>query len=285
MCKTFDWIDRSFLLYKLLKMNISGKFYLAVKSLLANTYSCIKIQQSLSHWFRTASGVRQGDTLSPTLFNIFINDLATNIKNLNLGIKMGDINLSILLYADDIAIIAENEKDLQTMLNCVHQWCNKWKISINATKSQIVHFRKRRRPCTSFKFTTGENELKIVHSYKYLGVLFDEYLNFKECEEILADAAGRALGSVIYKLKQIKYTNICTFKKLYETCVIPIMDYNCSVWANYQYKNGDKIQLRAQRYFLGIHNKAPISGIVGDLGRFQLNIEDILQCVVFGIVL
>ena len=68
-----------------------------------------------------------------------------------------------------------------------------------------------------------------------------------------------------HKLKQIKYTNIGIFKKLYETCVVPIMDYNCSVWGNYQNKRGKNIQLSAQRYFLGVHNKAPIDGISGDI--------------------
>ena len=51
------------------------------------------------------------------LLNIFINDLVENIEKLNFGIKNGDINLSILLYADNIAVIAANKKDLQTMLS------------------------------------------------------------------------------------------------------------------------------------------------------------------------
>ena len=109
------------MLYKLLKTKISGKIYFAVKSLLINTYSCLKLNKFLTDWFHTSSGVRQGDTLSPTLFNVFINDLAEYIKKLNLGIKIGDINWSILLYVDDIAVRAENEKDLQTMLNYVDQ--------------------------------------------------------------------------------------------------------------------------------------------------------------------
>ena len=67
-----------------------------------------------------------------------------------------------------------------------------------------------------------------------MGVIFDEYLNFKQSKEPLADAAGRALGGLIHKLKQIKYTNIGIFKKLYETCVVLIMDYNCSVFGNNQ---------------------------------------------------
>ena len=105
-----------------------------------------------------------------------------------------------------------------------------------------------------------------MRCYKYLGVIFDEYLNFKQCKETLPDAAGRALGGLIYKLKQIKCTNSDIFKKLYETCVVPIMDYNCRVWGNYQNKCGKNIQLHAHRYFLGVHNKAPIDGISGDFG-------------------
>ena len=100
------------LLYKLLKTKNSDKVYFAVKLPLINTYSCIKLNKFLTIWFHTSSGVRQSDTLSLTLFNIFISDLTENIKELNLGIKIRDINLSILLYADDIADIAENEKDL-----------------------------------------------------------------------------------------------------------------------------------------------------------------------------
>ena len=42
----------------------------------------------------------------------------------------------------------------------------------------------------------------------------------------VAEAAGRAFGGMIYKLKQIKYTGYKTYKKLYETCIVPIMNYN-----------------------------------------------------------
>jgi hypothetical protein len=46
-------------------------------------------------------------------------------------------NLSILLYADDIPILAPNESNLQCMLNCVNEWCNKWSLSIICSKSNI----------------------------------------------------------------------------------------------------------------------------------------------------
>ena len=60
------------------------------------------------------------DCLSPTLFAFDINDLATKIKNSNVGVNIHeDVVLSVLFYADDIVLLAENEEDLQHLLYIV----------------------------------------------------------------------------------------------------------------------------------------------------------------------
>ena len=51
------------------------------------------------------NGVKQGADLSPTLFNLFINNLASQIKELHSGIKIGIEQVSILLYADNIVLL------------------------------------------------------------------------------------------------------------------------------------------------------------------------------------
>ncbi len=56
------------------------------------------------------------DVLSPTLFSIYINDLALQIKASNLGGKANDQIVGILLYADDAVSLSEHEEDLQIML-------------------------------------------------------------------------------------------------------------------------------------------------------------------------
>ncbi len=68
-------------------------------------------------------GLRQGDSLSPTLFGLFINDLISEVKSLNLGVIINDIIISILAFADDNVIIAQNEKESQDILHCVEKWC------------------------------------------------------------------------------------------------------------------------------------------------------------------
>lgn len=50
----------------------------------------------------------QGDNLSPTLFSIFINDLATEVKELNKGVQMNNEKNCLLLFADDIVLLTVN---------------------------------------------------------------------------------------------------------------------------------------------------------------------------------
>jgi len=67
MMKAFDWVDRDLMLYKLLYYNIDGKVYNAIRAMYSGTHSCVKLKQMTTDWFQTHYGVRQGDTLNPTL--------------------------------------------------------------------------------------------------------------------------------------------------------------------------------------------------------------------------
>ncbi len=105
--------------------------------------------------------MRQGDVILPTLFSIFINELATDIKGLDKGVTCGDYKLSILLYADDIILLAESETDLQEILNYrdIHKWYKKWRLRIKKSKLNVLHFRNSRN--RNFVFTYGSEVLEI----------------------------------------------------------------------------------------------------------------------------
>ena len=148
--------------------------YHTIKLLYSETFNTIQINNNYTDWFLSKSGVRQGDTLSPTLFNIFINSLAVELNDLKLGLNCGNTHICILLYADDMVLLSDSESKLQSMLNYVAQWCNKWRITVNDLKSGIVHFRNISSKKSEIVFTLGGSIIETVSQYKYLGVILDD---------------------------------------------------------------------------------------------------------------
>ena len=219
-------------------------------------------------WFQCEKGVRQGDTLSPTLFSIFINDLVSDINNLSSGIKFENNEISILLYADDVVLLSDSHKNLQTMLNTLHNWCTKWKVYINQEKSSIIHFRKPQVTRCRHAFKVGSQLLKYVEHYKYLGTYFSEFSNFDKNTEIYAESGRRALGAIISKLKKNNFMGYSTYTKLYNACVVPVLDYGSEVWGFKPYTKHDIVQNKAMRVYLGVHRFAPVAGMEGDMAWF-----------------
>ena len=171
----------------------------------------------------------------------------------------------LLLYADDIVLLAEDELNLQRQLDILNNWCNKWMLNFNLTKSEIIHFRKTRKKQTKYIFKFGNNSLTMVLKYKHLSIILDEHLTYNECATTLADSAGRNLGSVISKFYSFKNIGYSTFSKLYDTTVWPILDYYSSIWSFKKHNYAAKVQDRPARYFLGVHKNAPSLAMQGKI--------------------
>ena len=176
------------------------------------------------------------------------------------------IHICILLYADDIVLLAPNEKNLQIMLNYVADWCSKWKMAVNEEKTQVVHFRPPRKQQSKFTWKFNEHSLLLVNQYKYLGVILNEHMDFTVTATSLSSAASRALGLLRYKLKSLKECKYITFTKLYCSYICPILDYSSGVWGFKQFSCSEVLQNRAIRYFLGVHRFASNFTINGDMG-------------------
>ena len=117
------------------------------------------------------------DSISATLFAIFINDLAEEIKNTKVGLNLNEnldtldqLFINILLYADDIVLITSNENDLQFLLCLVENWCKRWRLEVNLTKTNILHVRKKRKLQSKFMFLFNKRPVDYCNSYKYLGL-------------------------------------------------------------------------------------------------------------------
>ena len=265
--KAFDWIPWDLLLYKLSNsFNIHGHLFNTLSTIYSSSSAQVRLNGKLTDPFEVTSGVKQGDIISPILFSMYLNDLATGIKQLNCGIDIDGLNLAILLYADDIVLMAPDEESLQKMISFVNTWCKKWKMAVNTDKTQVVHFRRQSALRTSFEFHMGNANLEIVPNYKYLGVTFDEHLTFENNASILSNAAVRSLGQIRNKLKNLKECGYNSFNTLFTAGVLSIADYGAGVWGTKCFNKIEQVQYRAARYFLGVHRFAPIHALLGDMG-------------------
>ena len=204
--------------------------------------------------------------LSPTMFSVYINDLAEQINNIHCGITIDDIMVSILLYADDIVLVAPDSDRLQRMLNVVTEWCDRWKLSVNPAKTKIVHFRSQSFVRSDAKLTCSGSGIEFCDSYKYLGVWFDEHLTMTKAATELAKSASRALGVLFGKMIATGGLSYSVYTKLYSTMVEPILFYGSSVWGTKQYNVINAVQNKACKYFLGVGKYTSNTATRGDMG-------------------
>ena len=97
----------------------------------------------VSNFFEHSVGLRQCEILSPILASLFLGDLELFLQNKNdNGIIIDDIVIILLLFADDMAIIAMSPQELQENLDNLHEYFEKWGLQVNEAKTKIMVFRK-----------------------------------------------------------------------------------------------------------------------------------------------
>jgi exonuclease III len=225
--KAFDTIWHPGLLYKLQLHGITGNIYNIIKNMYSKVTLQVKHEGQLTPPFSSNNGVRQGDNLSPTLFNIFINDLEFD-ASLSAPVKLHTKCITHLLYADDLLIISETTQGLQNSFDQLSEYCDRWHLQINPNKSQAMVIRNCPR-AISHCFNVGQHTIDLCTKYRYLGIIISEGGNFDMAADELKAKASKAL----YKLK--KSTSKCSFPvhlqlKLFDSLVKPILLYNCEIW-------------------------------------------------------
>ncbi len=239
----------------------------ALKSLYQNVECTVKINGNLTDWFPVNIGLKQGCVLSPSLLNMYINGLIKEIKASGIGVDVDMEKVVILVYADDIVILAENEHDLQMLLDIIHKWSQEWQMMVNAEKTKIVHFRKGpSNPVTEATFQYGEQQIQVVDRYRYLGLIFTEYLDVSIMAKYVSQAAQRVLGILNAKSKAHGGIPYVVFTKLFDSLVQPIFYYGASIWGHKINSSIQAVQNRAAHYLLGVGRKKPLAGFQGDMG-------------------
>ena len=109
---------------KLLKMGSSSKSVRLMK----NMYSKIRltVRGDEGRYFMSNLGLLQGESTSPILFSLFVNDLEGDLADDTIGTRVMDIIIKLIKFADDMAIFSETREGLQKGLNDLYGYCKKW---------------------------------------------------------------------------------------------------------------------------------------------------------------
>jgi hypothetical protein len=109
LSKAFDKVNHHALFIKLMDRDVPGNLLTVLENWYSKCTTCVKWNTVTSHTFNINFGVRQGSVLSPTLFAVYVNDIASK---LTFGHKY-----AIILYADDILLLSSSVSELQVLLN------------------------------------------------------------------------------------------------------------------------------------------------------------------------
>lgn len=228
--KAFDRVNRS-LLWTIMKDGGYPQHLInTIKSLYCNSKIIINTGRNKTQEIFINRGVRQGCTLSPTLFNIYINDLIQKWKILvNPGIKVNfNTSVNILLYADDVVIIQNNEDDLQRSLYYLNIISQEYDFIISTEKTKILAFWGKSQ--IRSKIILEGRSLEQVENFNYLGCDINTRNTSEDDVNKKVSKFQMMCGTIHRTLKN--KTRKDTRIKFYKTMATPLLLYGSETWVN-----------------------------------------------------
>jgi hypothetical protein len=265
--KAYDMMNRDGLWKRLIDVGIRGKMWRVLKNLYDIVQSSVLVGKHRTCWFSVEAGVRQGCILSPILFAIFIDGLARMVNQVNVRSVLSGTKFNIALFADDIALLAESEEELQKLLNAVWDYSESWRFRWNFSKSKVMHFGTRR--CKSpVHLVLGFHKLDLVNSFKYLGIDLQRNLSWAGTKRRFVMKAKTRIPMVTKAM--VEGLSIKAGIKLWETMIRPTVEYAAEILAGENWPQAEQIQYMVGRILLNLQRGTAREVVRGELGWCSL---------------
>lgn len=224
--KAYDSVDRETLFNTLREYQVDQKTINLIKLTLTNTISKVKFMGEISEPFQITTGVRQGDGISPTLFNIVLDKVMKTFWKENdsgaiIGTKNQHVKVECLAFADDLALFAETEQEAINQIDQLKEIAEKTGLQISFPKTEMMTSDKK---YSKKSVETKYGKVKFVNHFKYLGEIICENGTDKKAIE----AKKLKLGQQNWATRNIyNKKNLSVNAKLrhYNSVVRPIILY------------------------------------------------------------
>ena len=158
------------------------------------TRTKVKLGEIETGYFEILVGIIQGSVLGPMLFNLFINDLLTEIKRNCTGVNFGSmIALMALFFADDIALLSNSEEDLRRMLKICGNYARTWRFEFGLNKCGVMVFNGN--DPKDWQLAPGQ-PIPSVDTYTYLGININQEFDISEQISEMMKEANKKIGGM-----------------------------------------------------------------------------------------
>lgn len=266
--KAYDRVNRGILWELLEHLGFGSKAVNILKSLYQNTRAKFSLGNIETDWVESKKGVRQGCILSPLLFSFYTEELAARIREARLGLELnvegyGRQVLGILLYADDIVLIAGSNEVLQKMLNITSKYGQDFGVRFSREKSGVMVINGQEVE-EGWKLSGGD--LPRVENYKYLGVMLNEKGMAKAKKE--KALMGRQWWGRLASICKFRANSYEVVRGLWKSVAVPSIMYGIEAigFTKRDIAELDRIQNRVGRLGLGANRFVAVEAIRGEMG-------------------
>ena len=224
--KAFDRVWHAALWATMRKYNISANLVRTIEQLYDKATSAVQMNGSIGEWFRTTVGVRQGCLLSPTLFNIFLERIMSDALEEHDGkVSISGRNITNLRFADEIDALAEEEQEIEALVESLDKTCIRYKMEISAEKTKLMT---NSANGIQREIKVKGQKLDTVTSFNYLrAVVSDDGSKPEVLSRIAQATAALTKPKPIWRDNNI---SLGSKVKLMRSLVISIFLYACESW-------------------------------------------------------
>lgn len=260
LSSAFDMVGHTALFDKMRKKGISTKFINIVRCIYSGAQAKIRTSKGMTEYFNIERSVLQGETLSPILFTLFLDDLVEVLQKSGIPpIVVGRARIHALLYADDVSLLSTNCIHLQEMMDVVAAYFDRNKMKVNLGKTKVVIFGNYRKLNFTPSLTWRKDNVEIVDKYMYLGVPFSSKVNKLTQDmagyfSLKAKVAEDALFKLFYRSKMRTFG--CRIR-LFNSMVRSVLLYCSPLWGITEIENLERVQVDFLRKTLGLPKYCP----------------------------
>ena len=239
--KAFDKVNYWKLFGKLLDDSIDMSIVAILAFWYSNQVCNVRWKTIISDAFFVGNGTRQGGVLSPYFFTRYIRELIYEIINCNVGCNIGGVYTNLLVYADDMVLLAPSWGALQYLINLLASIAERINMTCNAAKTVCMIFQpvcKHKIIASAFPtFTINGQSLSFVKEFRYLGHIVNN--QFSDNDDIRREIRNLFIRTNILIRRYGKCSRSVKLQlfKAYCMCL-----YDIDLWRNYTCNVFNKIK-------------------------------------------